>query len=66
MMLSCVVFSQENRLVKADENFDQYAFIDAREIYLDVAESGYASADLYKKLGDSYYFNAELEPAGVR
>ncbi|MDH7444063.1 OmpA family protein [Aquimarina sp. 2201CG14-23] len=53
--------AQEKRLEKADENFDRYAFVDAREIYLDVAENGYASADLYKKLGDSYYFNAELE-----
>ncbi|WP_298548802.1 OmpA family protein [uncultured Aquimarina sp.] len=53
--------AQEKRLEKADENFDKYAFVDARKIYLDVAKSGYASADLFKKLGDSYYFNAELE-----
>jgi len=57
----CVSFAQEKRLARADENFDRYAFVDARKIYLDVAESGYTSADLYKKLGDSYYFNAELE-----
>ncbi|MBW1298699.1 OmpA family protein [Aquimarina litoralis] len=56
-----VVNAQEKRLEKADENFEQYAFVDARKIYLDVAKSGYASADLFKKLGDSYYFNAELE-----
>ncbi|MCB0375377.1 MAG: PD40 domain-containing protein, partial [Sinomicrobium sp.] len=63
MMLSCAVFSQDKRLVKADENFEYYAFVDARKKYLDVAENGYSSADLYKKLGDSYYFNAALENA---
>ncbi|KAA1242429.1 OmpA family protein [Aquimarina sp. RZ0] len=57
----CAVLAQEKRLERANESFDRYAFVDARKIYLNVAESGYASADLYKKLGDSYYFNAELE-----
>ncbi|GAA3520516.1 OmpA family protein [Aquimarina addita] len=58
----CVTaLAQEKRLEKANENFDKYAFVDARKIYLDVANSGYSSADLYSKLGDSYYFNAELE-----
>ena len=55
------ISAQEKRLEKADENFEKYAFVDARKIYLNVVKSGYASADLYKKLGDSYYFNAELE-----
>lgn len=55
------VYSQDKRLSKADEDFAEYAFVDARAVYLDVAKSGYASADLFKKLGDSYYFNAELE-----
>ncbi|QKX07604.1 OmpA family protein [Aquimarina sp. TRL1] len=55
--------AQERQLEKADLKFKRYAFIDARKIYLDVAESGYSSSDLYKKLGDSYYFNGELEDA---
>ncbi len=63
ILLSSAVFAQDKRMTKADEDFNSYAFVDAREVYLDVAESGYASADLYKKLGDSYYFNAELENA---
>ncbi|MFD2564888.1 OmpA family protein [Aquimarina rubra] len=61
IILCSTVNAQEKRLEKADENFNRYAFVDARKIYLDVARSGYASADLFKKLGDSYYFNAELE-----
>lgn len=61
LLASYSMFSQDKRLEKADESFDRYAFVDARKIYLDVAQSGYASADLYQKLGDSYYFNARLE-----
>jgi len=57
------VLAQNKRIEKANENFDNYAFIDARKIYLDVANSGYESSDLLKKLADSYYFNAELEKA---
>ncbi|WP_299902606.1 OmpA family protein [uncultured Aquimarina sp.] len=61
IILCGVMNAQEKRLEKADENFEQYAFVDARKIYLDVAKSGYSSSDLFKKLGDSYYFNGELE-----
>ncbi|MGW9686128.1 tetratricopeptide repeat protein [Flagellimonas sp. 2504JD1-5] len=48
---------------RANEEFDQYAFIDARKIYLKVAESGYESLQLYQKLGDTYYYNSEYQEA---
>ena len=53
-------FAQEDKLEEADKMFDRYAFIDAREGYLEVAEAGYKSENLFKKLGDSYYFNGDL------
>ena len=56
--------SQEKQLAKAEENYEVYAFAKAIDIYEKVAEKGYGSADLYKKLGNSYYFNADLENAG--
>lgn len=62
-MIFGMSFAQEKRLEKANENFNRYAFVDARKIYQKVAESGYESLDLFKKLGDSYYFNAQLEEA---
>ncbi|HIB38336.1 OmpA family protein [Mesonia sp.] len=55
-----ISFSQEDKLEEADKMFDRYAFIDAREVYLEVAEAGYKSENLFKKLGDSYYFNGDL------
>ncbi len=63
ILVSGTIFSQDKQLAKADENFNRFAFVDARKIYQKVAESGYSSADLFKKLGDSYYFNAELDQA---
>ena len=67
MMLSFCVYSQEytRALSAADESFSNYAYVDARRAYLDVANRGYVSEDLYKKLGDSYYFNSELEEANI-
>lgn len=55
--------AQENKIKTGDKEFDSYNFIDARNIYLGVVDNGYASQDIYEKLGDSYYFNAELDKA---
>jgi len=59
--ISYSVIAQDKQLANAGDNFNNYAFIDAQQIYLKVANRGYKSSDLYKKLGDSYYFNAELD-----
>ncbi|WP_378185279.1 OmpA family protein [Aquimarina sp. W85] len=61
LILTCNLFGQEKQLAKADEKFSRYAYVDARQIYLNVAKKGYSSASLYKKLGDSYYFNGDLK-----
>jgi outer membrane protein OmpA-like peptidoglycan-associated protein/tetratricopeptide (TPR) repeat protein len=61
--LSIEVSAQKKKLEKANEKYEQLAFIDATEIYLEVAKSGYKSEELYKKLGNSYYFNANYENA---
>jgi len=48
---------------KADKQYAKYAYIDATETYERVAAKGYKSADMFMKLGNAYYFNAELEKA---
>ncbi len=55
-----VGYAQEKKLEKADEKYDSYAFINAIEIYEKVAEEGYKSKELFEKLGNAYYFNADL------
>ncbi|RBN50162.1 OmpA family protein [Flavobacterium psychrolimnae] len=57
------VYSQKEKVKVADKKYDNYAYIDAIKTYEKVAEKGYKSADMFKKLGNSYYFNAELEKA---
>lgn len=57
------VFSQEKQLEKADKKFNQLSYIDAISVYERVANKGYKSLELFQKLGDSYYFNAEFEKA---
>lgn len=64
-IVSLVTFAQDGKISRADKKFNQYAFVDARKIYLDVVEKGYESADLFQKLADSYYFNAEYTSAEV-
>ncbi len=58
-------FSQQKDIKKADKEFDKFAYIDAREIYLKVVADGYESAEIFKKLGDTYYFNADYTNAAI-
>ncbi|QHI38765.1 Outer membrane porin F [Kordia antarctica] len=53
-------YAQERKLAKADKKYESYAFINAIEIYEEVAEGGYKSKELFEKLGNSYYYNADL------
>ena len=57
------IYSQKASVNTADKKYDNYAYIDAIKTYERVAEKGYKSVDLFKKLGNAYYFNAELEKA---
>lgn len=47
----------------ADKKYEKFAYVNAIKIYEKLAQNGQKSADLYKKLANSYYFNAELEKA---
>lgn len=66
LLLICfyfVSFGQISQLKTADKKYEKYSYIDAIQIYEKVADKGYKSAELFKKLGNSYYFNAELDKA---
>ncbi len=55
--------AQEKLLNKANEKYEAYSFSPAIDIYKKVLDRGYVSADLLKKLGNSYYFNADYKEA---
>ena len=55
--------AQKTQLTSADKNYGSYAYIDAIKTYERVAEKGYQSEEMFQKLGNSYYFNGELDKA---
>lgn len=55
--------AQQSKIVKGDTQYDDLAYVDATRTYLKVALKGYKSKELFEKLGDSYYFNANLKEA---
>ncbi|PKP25253.1 MAG: flagellar motor protein MotB [Bacteroidetes bacterium HGW-Bacteroidetes-2] len=59
-----IAFAQKTQLKKAEKAYEHYAYIDAQVIYLKVVADGYRSAEILKKLGDTYYFNADYKNAG--
>lgn len=55
--------AQESKLKKANQKYDDLSYIDAAKVYLQVAESGYKSEELFKKIGNTYYFKADYKDA---
>ncbi|OMQ12995.1 OmpA family protein [[Flexibacter] sp. ATCC 35103] len=56
-------YAQQSKINDADKSYNKYAYVDAIKIYEKVAEKGYKSEDMFKKLGNSYYFNSDYEAA---
>jgi outer membrane protein OmpA-like peptidoglycan-associated protein len=56
-------YSQQSKIESGDKKYDNYAYIDAIKTYERVAQKGYKSEDMFKKLGNSYYFNSEFAAA---
>ena len=55
--------AQKKKVVKADKDFNRLAYIDARDVYLKVVEDGFKSPQIYRNLGDTYYWNSDYENA---
>ena len=56
-------YAQKAKVSTAEKKYGNFANIDAIKTYERVAEKGYKSADMFKKLGNSYYYNTELDQA---
>jgi len=65
LFISISANSQEKALLTADKKFKQEQYIQAVKIYEQLAKKGVASVEIYERLGDSYYFNANYEKAFV-
>jgi tetratricopeptide (TPR) repeat protein len=51
------------KVAKADKQFDKFAYVEAVKTYERIFAKGYKSQDMLQKLGDSYYFIADLNNA---
>jgi outer membrane protein OmpA-like peptidoglycan-associated protein/tetratricopeptide (TPR) repeat protein len=68
VLMSFCFFSgiaQNALLQKAEKQYDNYAFADAISIYEKLAAKGYKDEKMFQRLGNAYYFNAELTKAVV-
>ena len=57
------LFSQKVKVAKADKDYDKFAYVDAIKTYERVFEKGYKTPEMLQKLGNAYYFKADLENA---
>ncbi|MBK0370105.1 OmpA family protein [Flavobacterium agrisoli] len=55
--------AQQNQIATADKQYRNYAYVDAIKTYERIANKGYKSDDVFKKLGNAYYFNSQYEDA---
>lgn len=62
-VFSFSIYAQKSKTTSADKKYDNFAYIKAVNTYEKVAEKGYKSEDMFQKLGNSYYFNGELDKA---
>jgi len=56
-------YAQKAKIASGDKKYDSYAYVDAIKTYEKVASKGYKSEDMFKKLGNSYYFNSDFTNA---
>jgi outer membrane protein OmpA-like peptidoglycan-associated protein/tetratricopeptide (TPR) repeat protein len=56
-------FAQKAKIAAGDKNYNSYAYVNAIQTYERIAAKGYTSAEMFQKLGNAYYFNADFEKA---
>ena len=63
LLQTAVMLSQEVKMANANKKYDGFAYVDAIKTYEKVAEKGYQSEELFQRLGNAYYFQADLANA---
>lgn len=57
------VLAQETKVSKAEKKQNNSVDINTINTYKRIVEKGYKSADMFTKVANSYYFNAEMDKA---
>jgi len=56
-------FAQMTKVSLTEDTQIKYVYVDVIKTYERMAEKGFKSIDMFKKMGDSYYSNFELDKA---
>lgn len=56
-------YSQKSQVAAADKKYQNSYYVDAIATYERIAEKGYKDEKMFLRLGNAYYFNAELPKA---
>jgi outer membrane protein OmpA-like peptidoglycan-associated protein/tetratricopeptide (TPR) repeat protein len=59
LVIAVQAYGQKD-VANGDKKYDNYSYIDAIATYERVAEKGYKDEKMFQKLGNAFYFNAEL------
>ncbi|MCD9576969.1 OmpA family protein [Flavobacterium soyae] len=62
-IMNISVQAQDKRLEKANKAYDKFAFVEAAKLYEEQINKGVNTTEVYTKLGDSYYYNANYPEA---
>lgn len=66
VLLSFITVQAQNQgrlLRKAGKKFGNPAYVDAVKMYGDIISKGFEDANIYSRLGNAYYFNADYPEA---
>lgn len=65
LLFSLQLVAQDKKLTKANEAYDNFAFVKAAKLYSKEIENGNNSVEVYSKLGNSYYYNGDYPQAAA-
>jgi len=57
------ITAQNNKIEKANETYNKFAFIEAGKLYKNLVGKGNSSLEVFTKLGNCYYFNGQYPEA---
>ena len=63
LIVSISTFAQQGKEVKANQDYQEFAFVDAIQSYEHLVEKGYSSEDIYTNLANANYKNANYKEA---
>lgn len=56
-------FAQRGKEIKATKEYNNFAYIDAQQVYLEVVNNGRQSAQIYQRLANTFYYNSQYSDA---